>query len=147
MKHITFRKTHTPFALLWSVVVKYRLIISEFFIQGYSAFIATILQLPQMPRKQSRRRLIMDHTDQQEFSRYCGLVTPYGDNGLGQYWPRKWLAVWRHQVIAWINVDILRSSDTHPIWQDIPQLLTTDHIHLDKCVYIVKSTYVFRHPC
>ena len=36
---------------------------------------------------------------------YCGQVTSYVDNHLGQYWLRLWLVAWRHQAIYWTNVD------------------------------------------
>ena len=38
---------------------------------------------------------------------HCGLVTPYGDKDLGQYWLKLWLIAWWHQAIIWTNVDLL----------------------------------------
>ena len=35
-----------------------------------------------------------------------GLVSRYGDIGLGQHWLRLWLA-WRHKAITWTNVTLL----------------------------------------
>ena len=42
---------------------------------------------------------------------HCGLVTPYVDTNLGQYW----LRYWRHQAITSTNVDLssVKSSDIH----------------------------------
>ena len=37
---------------------------------------------------------------------HCGLVTPYGNMELGQYWLRQRLVAWRHQAITWTNVDL-----------------------------------------
>ena len=34
-------------------------------------------------------------------SAYSGIVTPYGDKGLSQYW----LLAWRHQAITLTDVD------------------------------------------
>ena len=55
---------------------------------------------------------------------HCGILTPYGDINLGQYWLRYWLVAWRHQAITWINVDLpyIRSAVIHlmaisQIWQ------------------------------
>ena len=57
--------------------------------------------------------LRVDHTCMRRF--YCVLVTPYGEIHLGQHWFRQWLVAWRHQAIAWTNVDLslVRSSDNH----------------------------------
>ena len=43
------------------------------------------------------------------------LVTPCGVGDLGQHWLRWWLGAWRHQAIAWTNVNLssVRSSDNH----------------------------------
>ena len=38
---------------------------------------------------------------------HCGLVTPYYDINLGQYWFRKWLAAWQHQPNTWTFGDLL----------------------------------------
>ena len=32
---------------------------------------------------------------------WCGLVTPYSDIKLGQYWLRWNIVAWRHQAITW----------------------------------------------
>ena len=49
------------------------------------------------------------------------LVSSYGVIELGQHWFRQWLGAWRHQVIAWINVD-LSSKKFHGIHlRSIPQ--------------------------
>ena len=34
---------------------------------------------------------------------HCGLVTPYGDIGLGQHWVSQWLVVWWYQAIYLIQ--------------------------------------------
>ena len=56
---------------------------------------------------------------------HSGLVTSYGDKDLGQHWLRLWPAAWRHQAIAWTNVDwsTVNSSDIHNrvISQEMPQ--------------------------
>ena len=56
---------------------------------------------------------------------HWGLVTPYGNRDLGQYWLRQWLVAWGHQVITWTNVDLssVRLSDIHlrASSQKIPQ--------------------------
>ena len=36
---------------------------------------------------------------------YCGLVMPYADINLGQYWLRLRLVAWWHQAITWTNAD------------------------------------------
>ena len=37
---------------------------------------------------------------------HCGLVMPYVNLELGQYWLRWWLVAWRHQAITCTDVDI-----------------------------------------
>ena len=37
---------------------------------------------------------------------YYGLVMPYNDIELGQYWFRQWLGAIRHQAITWTNDDL-----------------------------------------
>ena len=36
---------------------------------------------------------------------HCGLVTPYREIDLGQYWVRSWLIAWWPQTITWTNFD------------------------------------------
>ena len=36
---------------------------------------------------------------------HWGLVTPYGERDLGQYWLRQWLVAWWYQAITWTSVD------------------------------------------
>ena len=56
---------------------------------------------------------------------HSGLLTPYGDIGLGQHWLRWWLVAWRHQAITWTSVDLssVTSSGIHlrAISHKIPQ--------------------------
>ena len=58
-----------------------------------------------------------------------GLVTPYGDIGLGQHWFRWWLVAWWHQAITWTNVDLSSVSSSYLhlmlIFVEIPQLSNT----------------------
>ena len=37
---------------------------------------------------------------------HCDLVTQWGDIDLCQNWLRQWLGAWRHQAMAWTNVDL-----------------------------------------
>ena len=63
---------------------------------------------------------------------HWGLVTPYGDRGLGQHLFKQWLVARRHQAITWTNVDLssLMSSDNHlcASLQDIAQPSVTEII-------------------
>ena len=55
---------------------------------------------------------------------HCGPVTPYGDIGLSQYWLRKWLVAWRHQAIAWTNVEFpFCGIHLRAISQQVPKIL------------------------
>ena len=36
---------------------------------------------------------------------HYGLVSSYGDIGLGQRRLRQWLVAWRHEAITWANFD------------------------------------------
>ena len=42
-------------------------------------------------------------------------VTPDSDIDLGQHWLGYWLVTWRHQVIAWTNVDLFLAF----IWEQL----------------------------
>ena len=61
---------------------------------------------------------------------HYGLVKPYGDIYLGQYWFREWLVVWWHQAITWAIDDWLsmRSSGFHKreISQEMLKIFTLD---------------------
>ena len=36
---------------------------------------------------------------------HCGTVKPYGDIDLGYVWRTLWFGAWRHQAIAWKDID------------------------------------------
>ena len=40
------------------------------------------------------------------FLTHWSLVMPHGDIELGWHWLKWWLVAWRHQAIAWTNVDL-----------------------------------------
>ena len=46
---------------------------------------------------------------------HYGLVTPYTDTDLAQYWHGKWLVAWLHRAITWTNVDfsLVMPCDIH----------------------------------
>ena len=55
---------------------------------------------------------------------HSGLVTPYGDKGLGQHWL---YYSWRHQAITWTNVDWSSvKSRIRAISQEMPQPSITE---------------------
>ena len=37
---------------------------------------------------------------------HCGLIKPYDNRDLIQYWLRYWLVTWQHQAIAWSDVHL-----------------------------------------
>ena len=52
---------------------------------------------------------------------HCGLVTPYGDKELCHHWFRQWLVAWRHQAIAWTNIDLASVRRCHIHMTEISQ--------------------------
>ena len=58
-------------------------------------------------------------------------MTPYGDIDPRQHWFRQWLDAWRHQAIAWTNVDLssVKSGVIHlrASSPEIPQPPITKH--------------------
>ena len=93
-----------PVSILNIIIIIWNICCRFYFSCCYQHFLVELIYLPQFifPHYWPFVRGIHPVTGG---STHCCLMTPYSDIDLGQHWLRKWLVAWRHQAIAWTNVD------------------------------------------
>ena len=88
----------------------------------YLQMLREIIQLHKLLSSMDRLNVCYDYSLVYEFRQYVKLhlnhyapMTPYGDIHWGQHWVKKWLVAWRHNAIAWNNVDffLTKFCDIH----------------------------------
>ena len=116
---------------------------------GLFRFYCNKLTIPPMPRKQSWRNLINGSHGPTRILvtlRPSDAIWRQGSGSMLAQEMACCLTTPSHRMNQCWNI-IIKVHWYPPVdnSQEIPQTLTTDHIYLEKCVYIVKSTYLNIH--